>query len=252
MTIGAWAACAALAGQVRLKTGDGVTIAGDEFGTGPKGVLLVHDEARSRADWTAFAEKLATGGFHVVTIDLRGHGASMIPSALTDADWPAMTGDIDAGVAWLRSRGATEVHVVGARTGATLALAAAAANAQIDDLVLLTPALSTHGVKVSAVLPAYPRPVMVAVSNEDPLAVKTATYISDNATGPKRLDLFPAAGVGAVMLNKVPDLENLITAWMNGAFRATEGGIASKEAALKAGEVEEIETTGTRLEERNK
>ena len=246
-----WVTAAALAGPVKLTAADGVKLAGDEFGAGAKGVLLVHDEGRTRADWTSFAGKLASSGFHVVTLDLRGHGGSPLPTPLAETDWPKLVADVDAGVAYLKSRGATEVHVVAARTGATLALTSAAANADVSDLVMLTPALTAHGMRLSTAIGAYAgRPLMVAASADDPLAVKTADWLGTQATGPKRVDKFPAAGTGAVMLNKVPDLENLVTAWMNGAFKAPLAAVA--EDRLKASELEEIETTGTRLEDRNR
>jgi pimeloyl-ACP methyl ester carboxylesterase len=247
-----WVAAAALAGPVKLTAADGVKLAGDEYGTGAKGVLLIHDEGRTRADWTAFAGKLAASGFHVVTLDLRGHGGSVPPSALAETDWPKLTADVDAGVALLKSKGATEIHVVAARTGGNVALASAAANPAVCDLVLLTPTLTPHGIKLSSSIGAYAsRPLMVAVSADDPLAVKTADWLETQVTGPKRVDAFPAAGAGAVMLNKVPDLENLLTAWMNGAFREAVP-VATGEDRLKASEVEDIETTGTRLEDRSR
>lgn len=251
MSLLALAVASAVAAPVKLTTADGVKLAGDELGAGPKGVLLVHDEGRTRADWTAFAGKLAAGGFHVVTIDLRGHGGSPLAAPLAETDWPNLVADVDAGVALLKAKGASEVHVVGARTGGSLALAAAADNADVTDVVLLTPVLSAHGVKLSAAMPGYAtRPLMVAHSGDDPLAAKTAAWLASQATGAKRVDAFPAAGAGAAMLNKVPDLENLVIAWMNGAF--AQAPVAAAEDRLKASEVGEIETTGTRLEDRNK
>src|SRR4051812_46967608 len=103
-----WVTAAALAGPIKLTTADGVKLAGDEYGTGARGVVLVHDEGRTRSDWTAFATKLAGAGFHVVTLDFRPIAA--------ESDWPKVTADIDAGIAYLASKGATEVHLVGAKT----------------------------------------------------------------------------------------------------------------------------------------
>lgn len=236
---------------VQLVTADGVKLAADEYGAGSKGVLLVHDEGRTRGDWASFAGKLASSGYRVVTIDLRGHGGSTLPAPLAEDDWPKLVADVDAGVALLRSKGAKEVHVVGARAGATLALAAAAANPDVSDLVLLTPSLTAHGIKLSSSIAGYAgRPLMVAVSADDPLALRTATWLESQATGPKRVERFPAAGAGAAMLNKVPGLENLAIAWMNGAFATSP--VTATEDRLEASAVGEIETTGTRLEDRDR
>jgi alpha-beta hydrolase superfamily lysophospholipase len=209
----------------------------------------VHDEGRTRADWATFAGKLASNGFHVVALDLRGHGGSALPTPLAEADWPKLVADVDAGVGWLKTHGATEIHVVGARTGASLALTSAAANADVKDLVLLTPSLTAHGLKLSTAIGAVAsRPMMVVASADDALAVRTATWLDSQLTGSKRIETFPAAGSGAVMLNKVPDLENLVIAWLNGAL--TKVPVASAEDRLKGSAPEDIETTGTRLEDR--
>jgi alpha-beta hydrolase superfamily lysophospholipase len=39
-------------------------------------VVLVHMLTRTHADWAAFANELQQAGFHVLAIDLRGHGDS--------------------------------------------------------------------------------------------------------------------------------------------------------------------------------
>ena len=127
-------------------------------------VLLVHDEGRSRADFAMLAPKLAAAGYRVLAIDLRGHGDSKLPAPLAETDWPKLVGDVDAGVGWLHDRGATEIHVLGVGLGANLALADAASNTAINDLVLLCPSLNAHGVRPSSAMrrpssvPTYTRP----------------------------------------------------------------------------------------------
>ena len=58
----------------------GVRLAGDAFGdpAGPP-VVMLHGASQNRHAWSAVAEALATGGWYVVTVDLRGQG---------DSDWP--------------------------------------------------------------------------------------------------------------------------------------------------------------------
>src|SRR5687768_10607075 len=209
----------ALAGQVQLTTSDGATLGAEDWGTGTKGVLLVHDEGRTRADWATLAPKLASTGFKVLAIDLRGHGSSKRAVPLAEADWPNLVHDVSAGAAWLQKAGATEIHLVGARLGANLGLNAAATNPAIVDLVLLSPSLNIHGVKVSStVAPLGTRSVLVATSDDDAMSVKTATWLVEQVQGPKHLAMFPSAGSGARMLNSAPDLETLIVSWLNGTF----------------------------------
>jgi pimeloyl-ACP methyl ester carboxylesterase len=239
----------ATAGTVSLTTSDGVKVAGESWGSGTRGILLVHDEGRSRSDWSAVAPRLGTAGFQVLAIDLRGHGASA-PGPVAEADWPKLEADVAAGVGWLTSRGVTEVHVVGARFGAALALQVASKTPDVDDLVLLSPPASLHGVKVSAAATAYnPRPLLVVSSTDDPIALKTAGWIASNATGHNQLLTFPDAGAGAVMLNKVASLETVILGWVGGGFDPKAADKGNLQNAVKSG-VNDIETTGTRLEDR--
>lgn len=246
---------AAFAGPVQLTTPDGVTLAAEDQGKGTRGILLVHDEGRTRADWSALATKLANAGFRVLAIDLRGHGASTLPAPLAETDWPKLVQDVSTGAAWLQQAGVTEIHLVGARLGANLGLNAAATNPAIVDVVLLSPSLNIHGVKVSATIaPLGTRSLLVATSDDDPVSLKTATWLVDQAQGPKHLATFPSAGTGARMLNSAPDLETLIVSWVSGTFRPAVGDPSdlSKAGELKTRPVETIETRGTRLEERER
>src|SRR3989442_13640915 len=54
---------------------DGVRLAGEEFGTGAKGVVLAHGPDTDRRSWRGYARVLAGGGLHVGIFDFRGYGA---------------------------------------------------------------------------------------------------------------------------------------------------------------------------------
>jgi pimeloyl-ACP methyl ester carboxylesterase len=249
----ALASLTASAAQVALTSSDGVHLAGEDYGAGRRAILLVHDAARSRADFSTLAPRLASAGYHVLAIDLRGHGASAASTA-TDADWSPLVGDVEAGVGWLRDHGATEVHLLGVGAGANLALSAAAATPSVTDLILLSPALNAHGVKVStAIGPFGARPLLVVASTDDALALRTATWLQSSATGPAALQTYPGSAAGPRLLMSAPDLENRIVGWLAsaGAAAAAPDAIPSKAGELKTG-VTAIETTGTRLEDRHR
>lgn len=248
MFVGLLASSVALAGPVKLKTADNVAISGVESGTGAKGVVLIHGDGRSAADWSNFATKLASQGFHVVALDLRGHGASAQPAPLTDADWPKMVADIDAATAYLRTKGAKEIVLVGADVGGSLALNAAAKDPGVTSVVMISPTVTAHGVKVSDALTAYgQRPLMLVAASGDTMSAKAATLLEPKAMGPKSLQILGGSGSGVQLLNMDAGIQGTLIGWLNGSWRVN---VAQKpEDKLKTGTVQEINSTGTRLED---
>jgi pimeloyl-ACP methyl ester carboxylesterase len=120
-----------------LRAEDGWTIHADAYGTGDRGVVLVHGGQFTKRDWAKQAHTLVEAGFRVLAIDLRGFGRSKDgpPSLKRDATFL----DVLAAVRYLRSRGAKTVSVVGASMGGDAAADAlsAASGAEIDRVVLL-------------------------------------------------------------------------------------------------------------------
>ncbi len=56
---------------------NGVRLAGDEFGSsGHQAVILLHGGGQTRHAWKDTGEKLAAAGYHVISLDARGHGDS--------------------------------------------------------------------------------------------------------------------------------------------------------------------------------
>jgi pimeloyl-ACP methyl ester carboxylesterase len=238
----------ALAGAVKLKTTDGVTIAGVESGSGAKGVVLVHGDGRTASDWTNFSAKLASQGFHVLAIDLRGHGGSALPAGLTEADWPKMVNDVAAGAAYLRTRGAKEVNLVGADVGGSLALNEASTDAAVTSLALVSPTISAHGVKVSEALAAYgQRPILLVAASGDSLSAKAANLLGPKALGPKQIDIIDGNGSGAQLLNIDAALEGTLIGWLNGSWRGPNAD-APKEQINNA-TVGDLQSTGTRIDD---
>ena len=241
------ASSSAFAGTVKLSTADGKSLSATSYGTGAKGVLLVHGKSGAASDWANFAQKLADNGFRVLAIDLRGHGGSKAAAdPLDEAAYLAMDQDVDAGAAWLKKQGA-EVSVVGSVLGANVGLNAAKDNADITGLVMLSPGLNIEGVKVSAALGAYEGPMLLVASKGDASSSKAATLMQAKALGKATLELVESSGAGLKLLNTEASLETTLVGWLNGARAG--GDLASPERNLEAGEVGGIETTGTLYDE---
>ncbi len=129
---------------VRIPTGQGVSLAADEW-PGPRGpVVLAHGGGQTRHSWGATGQALADIGHRVLSVDLRGHGDSdWAPGGdyafeSFAADFPALFEYVGEPVIW-----------VGASLGGITGLLAAATHLRaIDALILvdITPRPAAAGV----------------------------------------------------------------------------------------------------------
>lgn len=239
----------AQAASLSLTTADGAKLVAQSEGSGERGVVLLHADGRSSKDWDAVRTKLAANGFHVVAVDLRGHGESGGP--LDDETYPLMIADAAAAATWLRKRGATTVALVGAELGANLALNAAAADPSVDNVVMLSPRLSVKGVRVSKALASYgDRPVLFVAGADDDPGVRAAEALGERAAGDSQVEIVAQGGTGTVLFHKSPQLQGVVISWLNGTLRMSRGEEAApRTGALTTGQVEGVETTGTRYGE---
>ena len=238
---------------VWLTSSDGERLYADyNASSSAQGVVFVHMEKRKSSDWRFLAERLQKSNFHTLAIDLRGHGASVPEDAekpiLEDADYMAMTYDVEAAVAYLKSQGATEVSLVGASLGANLALLAAGRDPTIENVVMLSPGLKVKGVPSEEAMKSYgERPVLIAVSDADSYSAKSALVLDADAKGSHRLEVLKSAGKGTKMLNSSPTLEPLIQSWLMGNHQTvgpSEGGLQ-----VQTGDTTAVETTGQTMDE---
>ena len=240
----------ASAAEFTTTAADGVVIHGNDWGKGTKGVLLVHEKGKSGLDWSYFAERLAQKGWHVAAVDLRGHGASKPPEVLTDADYPKMSQDVAAGLAWLRAKGSKEIVVIGAGFGANVSLPAAADAPDVKTVVLMSPGLNLSGVALSTAADKYgTRPMLVAVGLDDSYGLRTATWLEERGGGARVVELIGAGGQGVKLLNKDPDLEGTLVAWISGNYAQVDASQRAQPTDQTGAEKATFETTGKKLGE---
>jgi dienelactone hydrolase len=107
--------------SVDVKAADGTPLKATYFAAakpGP-GVLLLHQNTRTRTSWEPVAPLLAAAGINTLALDLRGFGDSGTPlEKLTDDEraevrrhWPD---DVDAGLQYLRAQPGVDRNVIGA------------------------------------------------------------------------------------------------------------------------------------------
>ena len=206
--------------RLAIRTEDGHTLAATWYDPSRRpapAVVLVHMLHRTRRDWDGLAARLSSEGIGVLTVDLRGHGESPgDASALA-----AMVQDVKAARRHLSARPDvihSRIGVAGASLGANLAVLAAAEDASIVSLALLSPSLDYRGVRIEAALRKYgSRPALLVAGDDDPYAMRTAKDLQKGGGGIRELLVLPQAGHGMQMLARAPDLARHLGDW----FRRT-------------------------------
>ena len=191
-----------------FKTADGVTLLGAEFGTGPKGVLALHELGRAGlCGWASYAQQLAKSGMHVLVYDNRCVGLSTCPAGAAGGN---LLADVTAARAELVERGATTTALLGASQGGGEAIAAAGTQPGWSRVVVLSGALFDldfgGGVTAKAAMPKVSVPLVFYVATGDPdspLAADQA-IVATARPGIATLKTLPEGGHGWSLLQAFP------------------------------------------------
>ncbi len=229
--------------RITVQTSDGVTIVGDwtaptprleTSGVGaptPKGVgvaLLLHMMPADRKSWRGLSQKLSEQGMASLAIDLRGHGESVSSSraksrdldyrTFSDAQHQASRLDVDAALAWLKSKGydASRVVVIGASIGANLAIDAAAHYPEIKKVVMLSGGLDFRGVatELSARKLSVNSRVFLVASADDDYSLQSHRTLAKLLGVRATIKEFKTAGHGTTMFGHEPKLLDDIVQWI--------------------------------------
>lgn len=140
--------------EVRIETEDGLKLGAAFFGarksTGrAPAVLIAHAPGSDRESVASLAETLSKKGFAVLTVDLRGHGASAggesweeLDRAAQERMWTFAQRDLGAAAGYLRGRRdihTTNLTLVGVGSGCALALRHASEDENARAVILLDP-----------------------------------------------------------------------------------------------------------------
>jgi dienelactone hydrolase len=211
--------------RVSIRTDDGVTLAATWYEPpsrpGPA-VILVHMLHRSRKEWDAVAQHLASEGIGALAFDLRGHGESSAgpPPAAGQSEYASMVQDIRAVRRHLAQRSDVQqsrVGVIGASIGANLAALAVSGDATIASLALLSPSVDYRGLRITEAMRKVKRPMLLVAGDDDPYASRSARELQKEGGGVRELLILKQAGHGTLMLSRDPSLTGALVDW----FRRT-------------------------------
>ncbi len=206
---------------ITLRTKDGLTLAADYYaGTVSHAVICLHQYTKDRHTFDAFVKSLNTLGYHVLNVDLRGHGDSDGNlDTMTDQDFSNMFNDAWAADEYLR--GVNEqmsTQIVGASIGANTALRYQEMNT-LESVVALSPGFNYHGIDArTSNMSNIAMPVLYINSEGDRYVEETRTLYEESpvtADGLTRLEIYPGDDHGAYILRNNAQAMTDVIEWLN-------------------------------------
>jgi len=213
--------------DLTIETKDGVALAATYYdgGDGAPGLVLFHMLGRNRNDWRDFAFACQEKGYHVLTVDLRGHGEStrakggreLRAENFNKSQFGKMTLDADAAVKWLaKQKGvdAGRIGIVGASIGANVALVYASKNPErVKTVVLLSPGESYRGIATGSAAAGYSGSALYIAAKGDVYSAKSVGRLATPAGPKKQKKIFSGNLHGTNLFKKHADLSGLLFEW---------------------------------------
>jgi pimeloyl-ACP methyl ester carboxylesterase len=145
---------------------------------------------------------------------MRGHGDTG-----GEFDWTQTADDLNQVWQYFAERpevDETRTAFIGASMGANMALWAAAEEAEVRTVVLLSPGLSYFGVEADKALEDYiQRPLLIVASSEDTYSAESSQNLEMLAQDEAELVLYDGAGHGTDMFAHESGLIDLIVEWLD-------------------------------------
>jgi esterase/lipase len=153
-----------------FRAADGTMLDGVLVGSGPRGIILLHQYPDELCGWWPYAVSMARKGFHVLLFDFRCCGYSTCPRALRGR----YLDDVKGAMSLMMSSGAKHVAIIGASLGGVVALMAGATLQPPADVVVSAsgePSLvyvsGTPPLDATAAVPHLRVPTLYLVSKDD-------------------------------------------------------------------------------------
>jgi pimeloyl-ACP methyl ester carboxylesterase len=213
-----------------FQTFDGVTLRGVfELPVGVQApipvALLLHGYGESRSVWSALSERLLARGWAVLTVDLRGHGDSLVqgestitPEETWRSDPQQFPLDLEPLLDWLKTRprlDTNRIAAIGSDIGASMALIAGGRYPEVGTVVALNPNLGESLAMAGTARDFAPRTVHIIVSDPG-----VGTSVREYVAGASRVTVVeppPPSADTAVWLGAANTIDE-IARWLRDTY----------------------------------
>ncbi len=209
--------------RTEIETKDGFTLVGDFYPTKVKGkkmplVIILHSFNGKSSDWGNLPKNIASGGYNVFALDLRGHGRSVYTTNLiyrskdyfTDKAWARLPSDILEAIDFMKETYSKvdydKIMFIGADIGANAAvLAGDKMKIKPVKMVLITPAQEFKTLYIPIVISNYSNtPMLLLASSSDKYFAKQANTLSKFIQSQQTVKLYNQGSSGTVFLKQNP------------------------------------------------
>lgn len=209
-----------------LKTEDNIQISAAYYSkeSNRRAVILLHMLNNNKESWDQFSNFLLNRRYNSIAIDLRGHGNSVVDGKtwqyFDEKEFNNMKFDVDSAINFLKSKGFSDIVVIGASIGANLALRSAYEKEDVRAAVLLSPGLDYKGILTEDIIGNFKKPLLIITANMDSYSASSSKYLESETKGQKSLRVVQNTNThGTDLLNNRFGVEDLIINWLNENFR---------------------------------
>jgi fermentation-respiration switch protein FrsA (DUF1100 family) len=186
---------------VTFRAADAVTVRGTVFGSGTTGIVLSNMGDNDPAAWERFAPDLAGEGYTVLTYTYRYPAR---PRSLSPEMAIGALNDAVGAAAYLRSRGATRIVLIGASLGG-MVTAKTARSAEAAGVAIIAAPADRPDFDLSVTdsdLAGTTGPKLFVASDNDPTVAAAETRgLYDRAAEPKTWKSFPGTAHGTQLFD---------------------------------------------------
>lgn len=220
--------------RIELRAADGVPLAGfwlDCHEPGAPAVLLLHNAGTDHHAFRPLWVSLLHQGYHVLTLDLRGHGASrkLWPGAydrlvLRDLRvYGEMVLDAEAAIQFLtdvQKIPPQKIAIVGAELGAGIGFQVMRRNTRLRGMVALSPASSAYGLATLEDARQYGKRPLLVITTKRLLEDGPQQILAALAANPQAdIAVYPGGDVrGVRLLGQPNNVEKAIGLWLDRVF----------------------------------